>query len=422
MIFRSFIVLLLLSQLFFQSVTHAQEKLIESVVAVVNDKPILLSEFEQAWQIRKQQFNGNISNEGALKQRLIEHLIIQQLQKESAQQNGIRVSERELNASIDIIAKNNRLSLRELYNQAAAQGLSIQAFRGNIRQQLIAQRLQQQLFANRIKVSDIEIDEVLARENQLNDPMEYQYQTLLIQPDNNNETAWDDAKNKINQIREAIALGQSFNEAIALYSANNDGFAGQQLSWQDSTTMPDIFHKILLKLDNDELSSPIKTGRGYFLLRLVDKQFKQKVQGFEYKLAQISLPLGSYNEQEISEIEKEVKQSLQENKTSFTQLAKKYSKDRFAKSGGETEWLKPNDIDPTLAYQLDSQEISDQLHKVLTREGWVLYRLVDKKSYDASEELSRAQIRQRLTYLKVQEQYQEFLRNLRLRSAVQIHF
>ena len=399
----------------------AAEKLVESVVAIVNEKPILLSEFEQAWRLQVANLKGNINNEKVLKKRLIEHLVMLRLQNESAEKNGIRVNERELNASIDVIAQRNNLSLKGLYSQAAKQGLSLQAFRENIRQQLVAQRLQNQLFANRIQISETEVDEVLARENALNDPLEYKIKTLLIKPAANNKQAWQKAKENISKVQSEIVAGQSFDEAIALYSDSNADLNNNNLQWQDASSIPDLFHKALLQLDKEQISQPIKTGRGYFLLQLIDKQFKQKVQSYQYQLERILLPNGSYNEFDVLAIEQEIEAQLKSNPKSFATLAEKYSKDRYAQSGGKTDWLKPSDIEPALAVQLNNQQISNKLKKILLQQGWILYRVVDRKSYDASEEAIRQQIKQRLTYLKIQSEYDEFLRNLRLHSAVQIN-
>lgn len=402
---------------------QAEEKLVESVVAVVDDKPILLSEFEQAWRIQKSSFQGAITDEKALKKRLIEHLVMIELQSKSAKKNGIRVNERELNASIDVLAQRNNLSLKELYNQAAKQGLSIQAFRQNIRQQLIAQRLQNQMFAGRVQVSDAEVNEVLSREHQLNDPMQYRFKTLLIQPKENNKRSWEKAQEVINKIHQDVQSRQSFDEAVALYSDSNDGFNNSHLQWRDSTSIPDLFHKVLLKLDKGQISKPIKTGRGLFLLQLTDKQFKQKVESYQYQLEQILLATVSYSEEEADSIEKIIQQQLSENPNAFVDLARKYSKDHYAQSGGQTGWLKASALEPLLAAQLSQQKIDNNLHKFFSQQqGRLLYRLIDRKSYDASAEVTREQIKQRLAYLKVQAEYEEFLRHLRLRSAVQIYF
>jgi peptidyl-prolyl cis-trans isomerase SurA len=401
--------------------SFSKEVLVEGIAAVVNGRPILLSEFEQAWKIRLEGLKGKVSNEEILRKNLINRMVMLKLQEESAENNGIRVNERELNASIDLIARNNKLSLKEFYLQVEKQGLSISSFRENIRQQVIAQRLQNQLFGNRVRITKTEIDEVLKREKQINDPFEYQIKNLLVRPEKNIQQSWDQAHKKILQIRASVIEGQSFNEALALYSNSNEAFNDVNLPWLDASSMPDAFHKAVAKLEKLQLSEPIKTGRGYFLLQLVNKQYKQKVQSFRYRLERILLALGSYDELAAIKAEQEIHAHLQNKPNSFAELAKIFSKDNYANSGGKTDWLKVGEIQPLLAAQLNAQSVSKTLHKVLLPQGWLLYRIVDKESYDASEESIRQNVRQRLTYLKVQEEYEDFLRNLRARSAVQIN-
>ncbi len=97
-----------------------------------------------------------------LRQQVMERLIIDAIQLQIAERSGIRVSDEELNASMATIAERNGLTQQEFAQALAADGLTLQDAQEQIRQEMIISRVRQYRVADRIQVTDQEVQNFLA--------------------------------------------------------------------------------------------------------------------------------------------------------------------------------------------------------------------------------------------------------------------
>jgi peptidyl-prolyl cis-trans isomerase SurA len=133
------------------------------IVAVVNQEPITHTEIDKR-VIRIQdtaQPGTRLPPTDELRQQVLEALIDEKVQAAYARAAGMDVNDNEVDAAIENIAGQNQLSLTELKQRMAADGLDFVRYRNSLRDQLLLQRVREREVNNRIQLSDNEIDEFL---------------------------------------------------------------------------------------------------------------------------------------------------------------------------------------------------------------------------------------------------------------------
>ena len=143
---------------------HAERKLLDQVVAVVDDEAILQSELEA----RVNTIVGRLSAQGTglpprqlLEERVLEQLVAESVQLQMADDMGIRISDNELNETLRNIAQNNNMTLAQFEQQLAQEGVTYQQAREQIRNEMLTSRVQQRRVGNRVRVTDREVENYL---------------------------------------------------------------------------------------------------------------------------------------------------------------------------------------------------------------------------------------------------------------------
>ena len=141
---------------------HAQP--LDKVVAIVNDNVITASELEAQVEILRQQItakNMQLPSEVVLRKQVLQHLIDVDLQLQLAKKNDITVDTTDLNEAIAKIAESNKLSLTQLREALAKQGLVWEEYRENIRKEMLVSRLQQKAVGQEIAISPQQVEDYL---------------------------------------------------------------------------------------------------------------------------------------------------------------------------------------------------------------------------------------------------------------------
>ncbi len=138
---------------------------LDRIVAVVNNQIITRSELAIEEEGFKKQLDPNSDlsklKQGELHEKILKQLIDEALELQLAQQRGISVAEKELDAAVTDIAKRNQLSLSKFKDTLQSHGMSYANFRDRIRKQMIIVRLQQSAIGDSAQVTDQDVDNFL---------------------------------------------------------------------------------------------------------------------------------------------------------------------------------------------------------------------------------------------------------------------
>ena len=248
---------------------------LDRIVAVVNNDIITEHELEQrvhtvAINLRRQ--NIQLPAMELLRAQVLERLISERAILQRARQTGIRVDDQMVNASVEQIARQNNLSIEELRQRLAADGVNFASFRNEIRDEITTQRLREREVNEKIDISESEIDAYLAEQAGIkgDDKMEYHVEHILLPVETPAEN--DSVKTAAESLAKRARDGENFSSLAASFSLADDAMKGGDLGWlQPGDTVPE-FEGVMNKLKPGQISDPIRTPYGYHLIQVVERR------------------------------------------------------------------------------------------------------------------------------------------------------
>src|SRR5918999_4826248 len=158
--------------------------LVDRIVAVVNKDVITASELDEAVAAAQRQLRRQgtpLPGRGLLERQMLERLILDKAQLQMARDTGIRVDELQLDRAVQRVAQNNNMSLADFRRALERDGVSFQAWREDLREQILLSRLREREVDERIQVSDTEIELFLAElKGKPDTRVEYQVSHILV--------------------------------------------------------------------------------------------------------------------------------------------------------------------------------------------------------------------------------------------------
>jgi peptidyl-prolyl cis-trans isomerase SurA len=139
----------------------ANAAIVERIVAVVGERPILLSELRQRARPMLFRIAASTSNptqqaaqESEMFRELLTRLIDERLEEQAADKARITVTPEEVDNGIRQVAAQARIDPKQLVAEAKRQGLSEQDYRDEIRRQVLEGKLIQLRVRGRVRVSE----------------------------------------------------------------------------------------------------------------------------------------------------------------------------------------------------------------------------------------------------------------------------
>ena len=325
----------------FALAAQQQGEVIDRVVAVVEDRAILLSEMEMEY--RQYLFQNKLSDlpadqEAQLRKQILDQLIADQLLAVHADKSGIVVPDE---AVEDELSKALEESRREAGGDEAFErelekaGLTLQQLRTQWKEKIRARYLVEQLLRSEVfkdvTVTDAEL-RTYYREN-LNEfpkrPATMKLAHIVIMPGVANEAS-NASLERIKMVEDKITSGMTFEKAAEEYSEDPSAKYGGSLGYiklSDIGSPP--FEKAAAKLLVGEVSPPVLSRFGWHLIKLED------VSGDQVKLRHILIKVVTDETQvadaasRAAEIRNEILGGLD-----FSIAAAKYSDDDKTKNSG----------------------------------------------------------------------------------------
>ena len=104
----------------------------------------------------------------------------------------------------------------------------------------------------------------------------------------------------------------------------------------------------------------------------------------------------------------------------FEDLARQYSDDGSAKSGGDLSWVSPGDTVPEFEKTMNALAIGEISNIIKTQFGLHVMQVIERRNQDMSKEAARIKARQEIRARKSDEAYQDWVRELRDRAFVEL--
>ena len=361
--------------------------------------------------------------QNVLEKQVLERLIIDSLQLQLAAQTGVKVDDTQLDKTIERIAAQNKMSVDEFKVLLEKDGIAMRKFREDIRSEITISRLREREVENKLNISEAEIDNYLTTQaNRGEEQDEYEISHILIRtPEDASPEDLQKAKSKTEQALKKLADGASFEQVSAGFSDAPNALEGGSMGWKTGAQLPALFLEVLKPLQAGEVSKPVRSPNGFHILKVNNRRGGTS-----------SLVIGQTHARHIliklSEVlsEKEAKRKIDvikerlDNGGKFEELARQFSEDGSANSGGDLGWVNPGDTVPAFEKAMNGLGLGELSEPVLSPFGWHIIQVLERRQQDMTKEASRLKARQEIRVRKSEEAYQDWIRELRDRAFVEL--
>ncbi len=396
-----------------------QVAVIDTVVAVVNDDVITRHELDERLAITMLQLTKqgtSLPEPDVLEKQVLERMITDMLLEQFAKENGIRVEDAQLNLSINRIAQQNGFpSVEEFRAKLESEGVDFKKFREEIRKEIVATRVREREVESKLVISDSEVDSYLANKAKMGGVQDELHlaHILVVVPEQASAAMIQAASNKADQAMAQLQSGADFAQVSAGYSDANDALKGGDLGWRSAERIPPALLDALQGLHPGETTPVLRSSSGFHILKLVEKRSASAAVVITQTHARHILIKTSevVSESVAKKRLMEIKARIEAG-ADFSDQAKRYSQDGSAQQGGDLGWLSPGQTVPEFEAAMNRLQ-PGMMGVALSQFGWHLIQVQERRNADISEQQQRQQARLALGTFKSDEQYQEWLRQLR---------
>lgn len=255
----------------------APAEVIEEIIAQVNDKIIVLSEYKRSLETLRQELGQDLRGlelEARFRERskdTLRELIDQQLLAQKGAELGVNV-ESEVVKRLDEIRTQMKLDSMEALEQAVEkQGMNYEDFKQNMRDGILTQRVIGREVGSRVQVPPAEISAYYEQhKKELERPEGVRIQEILISTEGKPEEELPSLQAKADEVLAKARQNQDFAELARQYSddptASNGGDAG---FFERGLMAPEI-EGVAYSLKKNQVGDIIRTKFGLLIIKLLD--------------------------------------------------------------------------------------------------------------------------------------------------------
>lgn len=402
--------------------------LVDRIVAIVNKEVITFSELNEAVASAERQLRRQGTQAPArevLGQQMLERMVMDKAQLQLARDTGIRIDEVQLDRAVQRVAESNKMSLAEFRRALERDRVPFDLWREELREQILLTRLREREVDDKIQVSETEIDLFLEQQNQRpGDRVEYNVSHILVRvPDQASPERIETARARGEKIIAEARQGGAFAQLAAAYSDAFDAMQGGLLGWRTHDRLPADFAGALTKMNPGDISGIVRSAAGFHVLKLNDRRGADAggPSVAQTRLRHILIRVSeTVSESDARRRLADLRDRIAGGRATFADMARAHSDDATAARGGELDWVYPGDTVPEFERGYQGLAVDEVSQPVRTPFGYHLIQVIERRSADLSPERKRMQARQTLRERKSDESYQEWLRQLRDQSYVEL--
>jgi len=431
-IFFTAIALILFSEM---PLAQNKNRSIDEVVAVVDTSLVTKLELENRIALIQKQFkaaNRALPPADDLRSQVLERLISERIQQNLANQAGIKVSDKDLERILGNIAAQSKLSVPEFRAKIEKEGTNFNRYREEIRKEVQAARLREREVDARVQVSENEIDSYISEKNrgkllQVGNDEIYLAQLVIAVPPSASESDIAAAKAKAEDVLKQASIEKDFLAYGKKLALPGSGIRVEDLGYRTLDRLPQLFVDGAQGIgSNQMIPRVLQSGAGFHVIKVIDRKgaLAASVQNIVVTQTQARHILLRHRPG-VTDLEAQrrlngFKDQIKVKPSDFAELAKKHSEDGSAPNGGNLGWMSPGELVPEFEQAMNQLNINEVSDPVRTEFGWHLIQVVERRqaqlSADKQRDFARASIREK----KLDQAYQDWLRQIRDNATVEI--
>jgi len=403
--------------------------LVDRIVAVVNKEVITYSQLNERVDAAERDLKrrgAQPPDRAVLERQMLERLILDRAQIQLARETGMRVDDVQLDRAVERIAEDNKMTLAQLRTTLERDGVPFETFRNDLREQILLARLREREVDDKIQVSDTEIDLFLEQSKAEGaERPEYNFGHILVRvPEQASPDRIIALQARAEKARaEAASAEAEFPRVAATYSDAPDALQGGMVGWRQADRLPELYAQALAAMKPGDVSGVLRSPAGFHVLKLIDRR-GAGLSGPPITQTHVRHILVRTSER-VSEAEarrklSDLRERILTGGADFAALARANSDDTTAARGGDLGWIYPGDTVPDFERAFSVLAPGEISQPVKSPFGYHLIQVLERRTADMSPDRRRLQARQILRERKSDEAYQQWLRQLRDETYVEL--
>jgi len=269
---------------------------VQTIAVVVNDE--IISNFDLDQRIRLV-LSSSGAKEAAqqtnqLKSQVLTGLVDERLQMQEARRLNIDVRDDEVDRAVSFIENQNGMKEGDLARTLDSQGTSVATLHDQLRAQIAWSKIISRRLRPRVVVGEDEIDTLVARLEKTR-RIEHLTSVIFLAFNHQNAAVREEVIANAQTLIAELRRGNSFSILAQQFSQSVSASSGGDLGWIRSAELPEAPGATLETLAVNEVSSPISTRDGVYILRVKERRRLTKVDPAQVTvtLKQIFIPLKS---------------------------------------------------------------------------------------------------------------------------------
>jgi len=401
---------------------------LDGVAAIVNDGIVLKSQFErevEAIRLRAKEQNMQLPPEDALREQILERLIVVEIQMQRAKRIGLadQISDQYVNASIQRIADQNGIRFDQMPALLAEDGTDYAEFRESLREELTLTELKNIEVMRSIRVSQREIEQcIIDIETNVVVNSDWQLSHILLSIPESADTATAAAiEQSANDIYARLQDGEDFRELAARYSEGPTGLEGGSLGWISGQQIPSIFTDILKDRVAGDITPPFRSSNSIHIVRVDD--LRSAVERSEINQAKIRhiliQPTEIIDDATAKQRLESALAKIREGED-FGEQAKLLSDDPgSANLGGDLGWSETESFAPEFKAAADAAEVNQITEPFRSQFGWHILEVLERRVYDNTAEVKERNCVTRIRNSKQEEETLLWIQRMRDEAFVE---
>ena len=303
------------------------------------------------------------------------------------------------------------------------EGIPFAKYRADIRNEITIQRLREREVEGRVSVTDAEVDHLLAtQEAQAGGEIEYRLAHILVLvPEQASPDQIDVRQRRAETALAQVRSGTDFSQVAAGFSDAPDALPGGSLGWRTPARLPTVFADPVRRMKPGDVSPVLRSASGFHIVKLLETRSRNAPTVIEQThLRHILVKVNETTSNDEAKIKIERIRERIEQGAKFEDQAKANSEDASAAKGGDLGWVSPGDTVPDFEQAMNRLKLGELSGPVRTPFGWHIIQVEERRTQDITKERAREQARQALRQRKSDEAFQDWVRQTRDRSYVEI--
>ena len=400
---------------------------VDRIVAVVGNEVITQIELNARVKTAKEQLkrqNTPFPADSELVPQILERLVMDKVQIQHAKEGGLEISDAALEAGLKRLAENNKMTPEQFKAEIEKEGVDWNYFKEEIRDEMLIARLRETEVDSRIQISEAEIDNYLKQRDKQNTAQLELAHIVIRLPENPSPQDLERIEERAKNVLIRLLEGENFSQMAAAFSDAPDAMQGGKMGKRPVSQIAELYVNAAANLEVGGVSGVLRSPGGFHIIQVLDRQGAKEYEEFHV----IKQTHARHILLRINEIvsESQARQTLEEVLRqlsigeSFETLAKRYSQDASAANGGDLGWVNPGDTVPQFEDAMNTLKEGEVSDIVQTPFGLHLIKVEERRSKDVTDERERGLARRDLHLQRLEEVYQDWLRQLRDNTYVEM--